>query len=122
MTPNIKDGLYAYDVGRIQREFERPPGAAYRPPDAVLSPVDAAFLGVEDRLCVVVAERDRLTVQVATLERHLTRALESGTIWCNEALADQVVTRRVSYLAAALFIALVWREGYHVGLWLWRSL
>ena len=129
---NLDDRSVARDTETT--EVDSAGRLANRPPNAALDPVDVAFLGQEDRIRVLVDERGaaldqrdallhqvrELETQRAVLERHLTRAVNGGTIWRNEALADQVVTRRVSYLAAALFCALVIAEGGRVMAWIWR--
>jgi hypothetical protein len=121
--------------------WQAQPGAN-RPPDAALSPVDVAFIGVEDRLRVVMDQRDALLAenkmlwdasaardreltclreQVATLERHLTRAVNGKSFWRVSCLDGQSATRRASYLAAALLCALIWREVWRAAVWVWRA-
>ena len=107
---------------------------ANRPPDATLDPVDVMFLGQEDRIRVLVDERGaaldqrdallhqvrELETQRAVLERHLTRVVNSESYWRVSYFDEEAAIRRVSYLAAALFCALVIAEGGRVMAWIWR--
>ena len=99
------------------------PWLANRPPDAALSPVDVAQLG---RIQAVVDERNDLQKQVHSLHLYAQTLLDREGVREVALIAklrdEERATRRACYLAAALFIALVWREGYAVGMWLWRLL
>lgn len=94
-----------------------------RPPDAALSEVDVTFLGQEDRIRALVEERNWLEKRIEVLSVALVEECK-GTGTREVALVaklreEERSTRRASYLAAALFIALCWCEGWRVALWVW---
>ncbi len=104
------------------------PGAiAY---DATLDPADVAQLDriqtLADERAAALDQRDALAHQVreletqrAVLERHLERSAMDAISWRNEALAERASTRRATYLAALLFCALCWREGWRAAKLAW---
>lgn len=87
---------------------------ANRPPDAAITrddQIERLSAGIE-MMAEKLQERDK------TIKAHgETIAAQTKIIEDQER-----ETRRACYLAAALFCGLAWREGYHVGMWIWRML
>ena len=100
---------------------------ANSPSDATLGPVDAAFLGIEDRLRVVMDQRDSLLAenkmlwdanaarerelkclreQVATLERHLERESQHKSDWRLECLLAEARFRRLIWVSGMVIVIL----------------
>ena len=114
------------DVENLHRMAAQAPEAPIPLDPLALDPVDVAFLDIEDRLSVVMAERDSLVEQVKALEMHVASSDRMMGVLireCNKARdgegvrevvlvavlrAEQASTRRATYLAALLFCALCW--------------
>lgn len=109
-------------------------------PSGVAEYACEVFASIEGRLRLVVNERDTLLKRIAMLkdviakmdklfgaairERDEARDGEGvrEVVLKAELRAAQRDTHNAIYLAALLFCALCWREGWRVALWIWRML
>lgn len=135
--PFFDPGPGVADVENLHRTATQAPEAPIPLDPLALDPVDVAQL---DRIQELVDGRETLLKRIAMLkdviakmdklfgaairERDEARDGEGvrEVVLKAELRASERDTRNAIYLAAFLFCALCWREGWRVWLWIWRML